>query len=240
MVITSLNNNKIKEYIKLKERKNRKKTGEFLIEGRHLVLEACKKGIVKEIILVENASFITDIPVIYVSSDVMNKLSDMESASDVMALCTLLDNEMYGEKFVLLDDIQDPGNLGTLIRSARAFGFNTLILDGCVDPYNPKTLRSAEGNIFFISIVNESLDSLKKKGYEIYSTSMNGISLESENSFPQKLVLILGNEGRGVREEIQEIADKNLTISMIDAESLNVAVAGSIIMHHIMAKQKAE
>ncbi len=241
MVITSLNNDKIKEYIKLKERKNRKKTGEFLIEGRHLVLEACKKGIVKEIILVENASFITDIPVIYVSSDVMNKLSDMESASDVMALCTLLDNEMYGEKFVLLDDIQDPGNLGTIIRSAMAFNVDTIVLSpNTVDLYNSKVIRATQGMMFHINIVikdlKETIEELKNKKIPVYGTRVDGGMDVKNLSYRDhdKYALVMGNEGNGVSPEILNICDEYLYIKMNPkVESLNVGVATGIILYEL-------
>lgn len=241
MVITSLNNDKIKEYIKLKERKNRKKNGEFLIEGRHLVLEACKKGIVKEIILVENASFMTDVPTIYVSSDVMNKLSDMESSSDVMALCSLLDNEMYGERFVLLDDIQDPGNLGTIIRSALAFNVDTIVLSpNTVDLYNSKVIRATQGMMFHINIVikdlKEVIEDLKSKKIPVYGTKVDGgmdvknLSYRDHN----KYALVMGNEGNGVSDEILNMCDEFLYIKMNPkVESLNVGVATGIILYEL-------
>jgi TrmH family RNA methyltransferase len=237
--ISSKDNPEIKYLVKLfSDKKMRDNEGLFIVEGFNQVREAKLSGCLERVYAIKETNEFENL--IVVSPDIMKKVTDAVTPQGIIGVVRKVEKSELSPRILYLDHVQDPGNLGTLIRSARAFGFNTLILDGCVDPYNPKTLRSAEGNIFFISIVNESLDSLKKKGYEIYSTSMNGISLESENSFPQKLVLILGNEGRGVREEIQEIADKNLTISMIGAESLNVAVAGSIIMHHIMAKQKAE
>lgn len=241
MVITSLNNDKIKEYIKLRERKNRKKNEEFLIEGRHLVLEACKKGIVKEIILVENASFITDIPTIYVSSDVMNKLSDMESPSDIMALCSMLDNDMYGERFVLLDDIQDPGNLGTIIRSAMAFNVDTIVLSpNTVDLYNSKVIRATQGMMFHINIVikdlKEVIDDLKKRNIPVYGTRVDGgmdvknLSYRDHN----KYALVMGNEGNGVSSEILNICDEYLYIKMNEkVESLNVGVATGIILYEL-------
>ena len=241
MVITSLNNDKIKELIKLKERKNRKKSEEFLVEGRHLVVEACKKGIVKEIILEENASFITDIPTVYVSSDVMNKLSDMESPSDIMALCSLLDNEMFGERFVLLDDIQDPGNLGTIIRSALAFNVDTIVLSpNTVDLYNPKVIRATQGMMFHINIVIDELESvindLKKKKIPVYGTNVNaGKDVSKINDIDtSKYALIMGNEGNGVRQEILDMCDDYLHIKMNKkVESLNVGVATSIILYEL-------
>ncbi len=241
MIITSLNNDKIKELIKLKERKYRKKNKEFIIEGRHLVLEACKKGIVKEIILTEDASFTTDIPTTYVSSDVMNKLSDMESPSDIMALCGMEENDILGEKLVLLDDIQDPGNLGTIIRSALAFNVDTIVLSpNTVDLYNSKVIRATQGIMFHINIVTKDLkeviDELKQRKVPVYGTKVDGgmdvknLSYRDHN----KYALVMGNEGNGVSEEILNICDEFLYIRMNPkVESLNVGVATGIILYEL-------
>ena len=153
MVITSLDNDRIKGYIKLKERKNRKKNNEFLVEGMHLVLEACKKGIVKEIILDEESSFITDLPLVYVSKEVMKKISEMDTPSNIMAVCKMMDSKIIGEKILLLDDIQDPGNLGTIIRTALAFGYDGVILsEHTVDPFSDKVVSASKGAIFKIPV----------------------------------------------------------------------------------------
>ena len=241
MVITSLNNDKIKELIKLKERKNRKKNQEFLIEGKHLVVEACKRGIVKEIILEENASFFSDIPMIYVSHNVMNKLSDMDSPSDIMALCSMQEEDVLGDKIVLLDDIQDPGNLGTIIRSALAFNVDTIVLSpNTVDLYNPKVIRATQGIMFHINIIikdlKEVIEELKEKNIPIYGTKVDGgmdvknLSYRDHN----KYALVMGNEGNGVSDEILNICDEFLYIRMNPkVESLNVGVATGIILYEL-------
>ena len=241
MVITSLNNDKIKELIKLKERKNRKKNQEFLIEGKHLVVEACKKGIVKEIILEENASFFSDIPMIYVSNNVMAKLSDMDSPSDIMALCSMEESDILGEKLVLLDDIQDPGNLGTIIRSALAFNVDTIVLSpNTVDLYNPKVIRATQGIMFHINIVvrdlKEVISELKAKKVPVYGTRVTGGMDVKNLSFRDhdKYALVMGNEGNGVSEEILDICDEYLYIKMNKkVESLNVGVATGIILYEL-------
>ena len=241
MVITSTDNDRIKGYIKLKERKNRKKSNEFLVEGTHLVLEACKKGIVKEIILEEDASFITDLPIVYVSKEIMKKLSEMDTPSNVMAVCNMLDNKISGEKFLLLDDIQDPGNLGTIIRSAMAFNVDTIVLSpNTVDLYNPKVVRATQGMMFHINIVindlKEVIEELKSRDIPIYGTRVDSGSdvrlLRDEKT--DRYALIMGNEGNGVSTDILDMCDEYLYIKMNDkVESLNVGVATSIILYEL-------
>ena len=155
MVITSLDNDRIKGYIKLKDRKNRKKTNTFIVEGMHSVLEAYKKGMVVELILKEDISLPLDVPYVYVTEEIIKKISDAVSPPDVLALCKMAnDNVVLGEKILLLDGIQDPGNLGTIIRSAVAFNVDTICLSpDTVDIYNPKVLRSTQGMIFHTNIV---------------------------------------------------------------------------------------
>ena len=241
MVITSLDNDRIKNYIKLKERKNRKKNGEFLIEGMHLVLEACKKGVVKEIILEENTSFITDLPTIYVSKEIINKISELDTPSNIMAVCTMMDEEIKGSRLLLLDDIQDPGNLGTIIRSAMAFNVDTIILSpNTVDLYNSKVVRATQGMIFHINIVikdlKEVITELKKKKIPIYGTRVDSGTdvrvLRDEKI--DKYALIMGNEGNGVSTEILDMCDEYLYIKMNEkVESLNVGVATSILLYEL-------
>ena len=241
MVIKSLDNDRIKNYIKLKERKNRKKNGEFIVEGMHLVLEACKKGIVKEIILEENTSFITDLPTIYVTKEIINKISDLESPSNIMALCRMIDEKITGDKILLLDDIQDPGNLGTIIRSALAFNVDTIVLSpNTVDLYNSKVVRATQGMLFHINIVvkdlKEVITDLKKKKVPIFGTRVDSGSdvrvLRDEKI--DKYALIMGNEGNGVSTDILDMCDEYLYIKMNEkVESLNVGVATSIILYEL-------
>ena len=241
MVITSLDNDRIKNYIKLKERKNRKKNGESLIEGMHLVLEACKKGVVKEIILEENTSFITDLPTIYVSKEVINKISELDTPSNIMAVCTMMDEKIVGNRLLLLDDIQDPGNLGTIIRSALAFNVDTIILSpNTVDLYNPKVVRATQGMMFHINIVikdlKEVITELKKKKIPVYGTRVDSGTdvrvLRDEKI--DKYALIMGNEGNGVSTEILDMCDEYLYIKMNEkVESLNVGVATSILLYEL-------
>ncbi len=241
MVITSTDNDRIKGYIKLKERKNRKKNNEFLVEGEHLVLEACKKGIVKEIILEQDSSFITDLPTIYVSKEIINKISELDTPSNIMAVCKMIDNKIIGNRLLLLDDIQDPGNLGTIIRSALAFNVDTIILSpNTVDLYNPKVVRATQGMMFHINIVTcdlkEAINDLKKENIPVYGTRVDSGTdvrvLREEKT--DKYALIMGNEGNGVSTDILDMCDEYLYIKMNDkVESLNVGVATSIILYEL-------
>ena len=172
MFITSLENDRIKRYIKLKERKYRKKTKTFIVEGLHSVLEAYKSGDIIELILEKDEVLPLDVPCVYVTTDIINKISSLETPSKVMALCKMkdYDNVTIGDRILLLDGIQDPGNLGTIVRSATAFNVDTIVLSpDTVDIYNPKVLRSTQGMIFHTSIIVKDLKDvvleLKQKKY---------------------------------------------------------------------------
>jgi RNA methyltransferase, TrmH family len=242
MVITSSDNSHIKELIKLKQKKYRDKTGTFLVEGLHLVLEAYKSGLVKEIILIKDEVLPLDIDIIYVSNDVMTKLSSLETPPTAIAWCQMLpENKALGQHILILDGIQDPGNLGTIIRSAKAFNIDSIILgEGTVDLYNPKVLRATQGMLFYINILDKPLipmiNILKKDHYLIYGTNVNnGIDVRTlDHEKKSKYALIVGNEGNGIREDIAKMVDNNLYITMHNqVESLNVGVATSILLYEL-------
>ena len=156
MLITCLDNERVKKYIKLKEKKYRDQTGEFIVEGSHLVLEAYKAGLIKELILEKEAVFPLDIKdIVYLPMDIINKVSTVETPQTVMALCSKKEeNESLGDHILMVDDVQDPGNLGTIIRSAVAFNIDTVILSkNTVDLYNPKTIRATQGMFFHINVI---------------------------------------------------------------------------------------
>ena len=241
MLITSLDNDRIKGYIKLKDRKYRKKTKKFIVEGMHLVLEAYKKGVIEELILEKDEVLPINLPTVYVTNEIIHKISDLESPSNVMALCNMTDNDITGDKILLLDDIQDPGNLGTIIRSAVAFNIDTIVLSpNTVDIYNSKVLRSTQGMIFHINIVvkdlNEVILSLKEKEIPIYGTRVDfGEDVRIlKDKDRKKYALIMGNEGQGVHPEILDMCDEYFYIDMNpNVESLNVGVATSIILYEL-------
>lgn len=229
-MIESLTNEKVKYWAKLNEKKYRDSENLFIVEGLHLVNEAKDYGLVKEIITTN-----PDIDGTLVSEEVMKKITNQVSTVEVCAICEKKLKNKIGNKILALDTIQDPGNIGTLIRSAVSFGFDTIIMEKSADLFSSKVIRATQGAIFKINYFNEPIKDFIKKldGYKIYGTSLkNGKPLKSiVNS--DKLVVILGNEGNGVRKELLDITDENIFIEINNMESLNVGVAGSIIMYEL-------
>ena len=242
MIITSVNNDFIKETVKLKEKKYRDLTNTFLIEGLHLVNEAINNNLIKVIFVLEDFSFDTNFKKIIVSREVMKKLSDNPSLPKIMAIVEKKKEESIGNKVVILDRVQDPGNLGTIIRSATAFNFDTIILSNdSVDLYNSKVVRSTQGMLFNINIlrrdIKEEITNLKSKNYLILGTDVYNGSDVSKYTVNKKFALVLGNEGTGVSEEVKSLCDDNLYIKMNSkCESINVSVAASILMYELGSK----
>ena len=235
-MIESLNNEKIKYYTKLNDKKYRKSEKLFIAAGEHLVTEALKKNIVKEILLLNGEENVYG-DVTYVTSDILKKVSDLTNYPKVLAICYIKDDLKIEGNVVALDNIKDPGNLGTIIRSAVAFNYDTILLsDECVDVYNSKAVRATEGMLFNVNIVTCDLFStllkLKESGYKIYGTDV--VNGESPAYECNKHVLIIGSEARGMSNSIREICDKNLYIKMNDkCESLNAGVSASILMYEL-------
>lgn len=239
MLITSIDNNKIKDIKKLNQKKYRDKQNQFLIESRHLVLEAYKTGYLKTLIVEQNEIFPLDIETIYVTNDIINYLGDTETPQTVMGVCEKIKcNEELGSKVLILDNIQDPGNLGTIIRSAVAFNVDTIVLgDGCVDLYNPKVVRSSQGMLFHMNFVKKDLLEFIptiKDEYQIIGTKVtHGKDIKTLEK-NEKVCIIMGNEGNGVSEEILDLCDEFAYIPMSDVcESLNVGVATSILLYEL-------
>lgn len=239
MIYTSTENKKVKELKKLNTKKYRDDSGLFLVEGEHLVLEAYKSGYLHELLLEENISLDLDIDTSYLSRGVIKYISELDNPSNVLGVCSKLKEKEIGNRILVLDDIQDPGNLGTIIRSAVAFNIDTIVLsNNTVDVYNSKVIRASQGMIFNINIIKRDLDKfipeIKNQGYKIYATKVdNGKSLKSIE-IEKKFAIIMGNEGNGVRKNILDLADTYLYIDMNkDCESLNVAVATSIILYEL-------
>ena len=241
MLITSLDNKKVKLYTSLSESKNRNINKLFLVMGEHLVKEAISVNNLVDIIVLENYELSFDVKqeITYVTEPIMKKISKMPSIPKVIGVCKILDNkDIKGNKILLLDNIQDPGNLGTIIRSSVAFNVDTIVLSNdTVDLYNDKVIRSTQGLLFHANIIRSDLESiiikLKKEGYDILGTNVhNGVELS--NIKTNKYALLMGNEGQGLSPELQNMCDKNIYIPMNkDCESLNVAVATSIILYEL-------
>lgn len=242
MVITSLDNDKVKKYRKLQKKKYREESGEYIVEGLHLILEAYKAGALEELILEEGVDAPVPGPYAYFSKEVMSKISTMDTPSTIMGLChKVSQDEIKGNKILILDGIQDPGNLGTIIRSAVAFNIDTIVLsENTVDLYNPKVLRATQGMFFHVNVVSrmalEVISMLQNIDIPVYGTSvLNGFDVRTLSSDEKKgFALVVGNEGNGVRDEILAVCDKNLYIGMNEnVESLNVAIAASILLYEL-------
>lgn len=231
MRITSLNNHIIKDAVKLHKKKNRDEKSLFLMEGYHLYEEALKYGTIKTVFTIDES--ITGSNVIHVSEQVLEKLAQTKSPQGILCICEKVNNKEFKDNVLVLQEIQDPGNLGTLLRSALGFGFETVILDDTCDLYNDKVIRSTQGNIFKLNIIEmRTLDFINThKEYKLYGTAMNGKPLEEVDT-SGKVAVILGNEGSGVSKGVLTLTQDNITINT-NIESLNVGVAGSIIMHYI-------
>lgn len=240
MVYTSLDNDKIKDIKKLHKSKYRTLTNTFLVEGEHLVKEAYKKGCIKELILEESVTLDLDVPTIYVSKEVLKSISELETPQKMMAICNKVSNaNKLGNRILILDGIQDPGNLGAIIRSALAFNVSSIILsDDTVDLYNSKVIRASQGMLFHINIISECLSKriplLKEKGYKIYGTAVSSGKSLKKIVKSEKVAIIVGNEGNGVSAEILSLCDEYIYIDTNkDCESLNVGVAASIILYEL-------
>ena len=242
MVYTSLENKKIKELRKLKQRKYRDKTNHFFFFLKHLVEEAYQTGCLDTIILLEENQDVvsySDVEVMVVTKEIMKVLSDVETPPNIMGVCHKPELSTGQNKILLLDGVQDPGNLGTIIRSAVAFHVDMIYVGkNSVDVYNPKVIRSSQGMIFKVPIqvvaLEEIIPELKKLNIPIIGTKVTGGN--RLKSFPklEKFAIIMGNEGNGVRSEILDLCDQYLYIDMKeDCESLNVAVATSIILYEL-------
>lgn len=239
MLITSTDNSKIKYVNKLKNKKYRDSENKFLIETFNLIEEAEKEGVLLELFLLEGQVLPSQVscPVYYVTLDVMNKIKSINT-SKVIGICKKKEiSSSLGKKMLLLDGVQDPGNLGTIIRSSVAFGVDTIVLslDSC-DLYNDKVIRASEGAIFKVNILREDLKSIvseiKDLEIEIYGTDVfDGIDVSSISC--NSYAVIMGSEGSGISEEVKSLIDKNIYIKTNNVESLNVGVATSIILYEL-------
>ena len=251
-MITSVSNKKIKDIQKLKENKNIKKYGLYLIEGRHLVEEALEANVVEEIIISENYEEFSLIEafsgeITKVSNSVMKNISDTITSQGIIAICKVVNKELEINKYskvLILDRIQDPGNLGTIIRTADAFDFDCIILGkGTTSLYGQKVIRSTQGSNFHIDCFdNVELEKLldEMSEFNIFATSLKADKyIEQLNNISGKVAVVFGNEGAGVSEDILEKVNNLLKISMPGrAESLNVSIAAGIVMHYISTNLK--
>ncbi|MGX4669857.1 TrmH family RNA methyltransferase [Cerasibacillus sp. JNUCC 74] len=245
-MITSIKNDKVKMWKKLHKRKERMKTKTFLIEGFHLVEEALKSNwtIIEMIIQegVEPPLLDKDTPIITVKSNVFQALSQTDTPQGVAAVVAMKQLvSTWSSAVLLIDAIQDPGNLGTIIRTADAAGFSEVILgDGTVDVFNDKAIRATQGSLFHIPIRQASLPDeiklLQEAGFTVWASALEKAEVYTSLKPERKTALILGNEANGVQKELMSLADKRVTIPIYGkAESLNVSVAAGVLMYYLQA-----
>lgn len=232
--IESRQNDKIKDLVKLSNAKFSKEQKLFKIEGFHALEMALESGVVKSVFTTKEIKDLDKkIPQYIISKEIMEKVSSAKSPQGVITVCDYLKcSEIHGEKVLCLDNVSDPGNLGTILRTALAFGFNDVVLLGGCSQYNEKVLQSTQGAIFKLNIVND-IELSELEDYEIIATEIKGSEDLSEIKTNGKFVLVLGNEAHGVSEKVLKIAHKRVRIDIKNIESLNVAVAGAIAMYKL-------
>ena len=238
MIITSSDNQKYKYINKLKQKKFRDKENSFIIESKKLVEEAISSADVDFIFLSEeNKDYQCDLPKIVLTRELFDKVTGMVTSDGFGAVVKKSAyKEVSAKRVLLLDQINDPGNMGTIIRSAEAFGFSDIILmPKTCDIYNEKTLRASMGSIFRLNIVKKNLDQVKKlkENYKMVSADMSGYDI-NECNIDGNLILVIGNEANGLSKEIRSLTDTFVKIPMKgQIESLNAAIAASIIMNKL-------
>ena len=262
--ITSRSNDYIKEIVKLSDRKHREEKGKFCFEGRKLFEEAVKEGLPLEAVLVtekhlpefdgKNYPF----KVFSVSREVYEKISYEKSPEGIFCVSKALDKlhilyiiykgSVFNAPTVLLDGIRDPGNLGTILRTASAFGYENVIMsEDCADVYNPKTIRASMGAVFRqktvrVRVLSDTVSALREGGYKIYSAALDKNAVSVKNIVADSSVaFIIGNEGNGIRQAVIDASDGTVIIPMESGtESLNAASAATILLWEQYSTLKAK
>ena len=258
-VITSKENNLIKHIIKIKNKKYRDEYNEYLIEGVKLVQEAIEENAnIKNIIISEDAlnselvnKYLKDelqnIDYIQVTDNIFKLISDVENPQGVLAVIekdTKYANTDYSQDLILaLDDIQDPGNLGTIIRTADSVGLTQILVSkGTADVYNSKVIRSTMGAIFRVKIIEcdnlvETLKNIQENNFKVVVTSL-GAKKSIYDLELKKRAIVIGNEANGVSKEVIEMADEKVIIPMLGkTESLNASVATGVILYEYVRQK---
>lgn len=239
--ITSADNKIYKQAKKLLSRNERYKTGLFMAEGRRIVEDAVASEAVSHIFVSANyEGELYDIDTYRISERMFAALSDTETTQGIIAVCRMKSydiSQISGETLLVSDGVSDPGNLGTLIRTAECAGVSgVVLLKGTVDPYSPKVVRSTMGSVFRLPIYFAAAKDVKKylSEYNLAVTVLEGSESLYDITFDGKTAVVVGNEAHGVSREIIQIADIRLRIPMCgNAESLNAAAAGSVVMYEI-------
>ena len=261
-VITSKDNELIKHIKKLKDKKERDLSNEYIIEGIKLIQEAIQENAkIKQIIICDDCEKTESIPkdlmyeiakqeCIYVTNKIFETITEVMNPQGILAIIEKQSKEIQIDDkqdiILALDNIQDPGNLGTILRTADSIGLTQILVSkGTADCYNPKVVRSTMGAIFRVKIIEcedlvKTLKEIKKHKFEIVVSS-----LQTDNSIYDinyhKKVIVIGNEANGVKKEIQDLADKKIKIPMLGkTESLNASVATGIILYEYIRQKLAK
>ena len=258
-VITSKDNELVKHIRKLKDKKYRDESNEFIIEGTNLIEEAVKeKAKIKKVIICEDTTKTYEIPTnirleiakyecVYVSEKIFNLITQVTNPQGIMAIVekTAKEDEIdyTQDLIVMLDDIQDPGNLGTILRTIDSIGLNQIIVSKeTADAFNPKVVRSTMGAIFRIKIIEsenliDTIKNIKKHHFKLIVTSLQTDNTIYDINYNKKIIVI-GNEGNGVSKEIQDMADEKIKIPMLGkTESLNASVATGIVLYEYVRQK---
>lgn len=258
MELTGLQNPLVKAAAELKQKKYRQQRGEFLAEGLRTVEEAVAFKAAQQIFytatedertlqLLEQAAFM-QLKLTCVSEAVMKKIADTETPQGIIAVCRMQEQPLEqllasGKLLLVLDRVGDPGNIGTMLRTADAAGVGGIILlKGTADIYAPKTVRSSMGSLFHVPVLSgvaeqEFIDNAKKAGYQLLVTALDGADNLYQADLKGRLAFVMGNEAGGVSASLLKQADKRVFIPMRGkAESLNVAMAAGIVMFEAMRR----
>lgn len=229
-IIESEHNEFYKKLVSIKEGKM-KKEGMIFIEGEDLLKEALQAKRLSYAFSYDQKYFIPGIPMTLIKQGIYRKLSSYQSLPHVMGVAKFEYAQDLGDKVVYLDGVQDPGNVGTIIRTALAFHYSSLVLSkDCASIYNSKTVQSTKGALFKINIASKDLKELKERGYHIYLTTLDGEDERKIDKLIKPFCLVLGNEGQGIRKEHLSYG-KKIKIAMDGIDSLNVAMAGAIFLY---------
>jgi TrmH family RNA methyltransferase len=244
MLITSKDNLQIKEAAALKDKKARFEQSRYLIEGYRCVKDSLQHLNNPTIFLSETAyarfnGEFDGYELLVCTDKVFSKITDTDNSQGVVCIADIPKKTPdYQSKYALfLDRVRDPGNMGTIIRTALAVGFNDIYCYDCVDAYNPKVVRSAMSAISRVNLFDlgaDELSTLKQNGYTVFCADMNGKSVFSESLNADKICLVIGNEANGVLDEIAQYSDEIISLPMNGVESLNAAVSASVLMYQIV------
>lgn len=256
-MILSIQNKIIKQTLKLKTKKEQEKTKLVIIEGERFINQIPNNIKIEYYLFSESFckkidvfNIYKDAPIYITSDDIFKKISETVNPQGALAICNIINQKLENipinknSFFIVLDRVMDPGNLGSIIRSADALGVSAIIMSkGCVNLYNDKVLRATMGSIFNIPIVtnyesNEIISYLKHNEFNIICTHLKGNKSPFEVDLCKKIALIIGNEANGVLDEYSKEANELIKIPMIGkVESMNVSIASSIMFYEVLSQR---